>query len=266
MTDSTSGYSSSNSLQVKQNSASKRKDSYPRDTFRNQQGISKRRSSSFTSTSSPWFRRNSLLSPAMVQNENISVYDSPNYYSHSSSYNIISLKECQGFIFNQDLFASPYQQQKSLANEKKMRAMSGSKSSSNSALGSRSASRSCSQSQASSAANTPLYSRMASPKSQQRRHTSYHDPRPSLLCDSTTDDNVMIGDDDNDENDDGEEEFVFENTSMDLNEIEDHEDVVIDEYEEFELMGEYGDSTNRTYKVHVTEITVNENDNSIFPS
>lgn len=264
MTDLTTGYSLSNSPQVKRNS--KRQDSYSRDSFRNQQSINKRRNSSFTSTSSPWFRRNSLLSPAMVQNENISVYDSPNYYSHSSSYNIISLKECQGFIFNQDLFASPYQQQKSLANEKKMRAMSGSKSSSNSVLGSRSASRSCSQSQASSDANTPSYSRMTSPKSQQRRHTSYHDPRPSFLCGAASDDNAMIDDDDQSENEYGNEEFVFENTSMELDEIEDHEDVVIDEYEEFELMGEYGDSTNRMYKVHVTEITVNENDNSIFPS
>lgn len=264
MTDMTTGYSLSNSPQMKRNS--KRQDSYTRDTFRNQQSINKRRSSSFTSTSSPWFRRNSLLSPAMVQNENISVYDSPNYYSHSSSYNIISLKECQGFIFNQDLFASPYQQQKSLANEKKMRAMSGSKSSSNSVLGSRPASRSCSQSQASSAANTPSYSRMTSPKSQQRRHTSYHDPRPSFLCGAAGDDNAMIDDDDHDGNENSDEEFAFENTSMELDEIEDHEDVVIDEYEEFELMGEYGDSTNRMYKVHVTEITVNENDNSIFPS
>ena len=264
MTDLGTGYSVSNSLQVKR--SLKQQDSCSRDTFRNQRSINKRRSSSFTSTSSPWFRRNSLLSPAMVQNENISVYDSPNYYSHSSSYNIISLKECQGFIFNQDLFASPYQQQKSLANEKKLRAMSGSKSSSNSVLGSRSASRSCSQSQASSTVNTPSYSRMASPKSQQRRHTSYHDPRPSLLYGTTGDDNAMIDDDDQDDDEDGDEEFVFENTSMELDEIEDHEDVVIDEYEEFELMGEYGDSTNRMYKVHVTEITVNENDNSIFPS
>lgn len=264
MTDLTASYSLSNSPQVKRNS--KRQDSYSRDAFRNQESINKRRSSSFTSTSSPWFRRNSLLSPAMVQNENISVYDSPNYYSHSSSYNIISLKECQGFIFNQDLFASPYQQQKSLANEKKMRAMSGSKSSSNSVLGSRSASRSCSQSQTSSAAHTPSYSRMTSPKSQQRRHTSYHDPRPSFLCGAAGDDNAMIDDDDHDENENGDGEFALDNTSMDLDEIEDHEDVVIDEYEEFELMDEYGDSTNRMYKVHVTEITVNENDNSIFPS
>jgi hypothetical protein len=107
---------------------------------------------------------------------------------------------------------------------------------------------------------------MTSPKSQQRRHTSYHDPRPSFLCGAAGDDNAMIDDDDHDANENADEEFPFENTSMELDEIEDHEDVVIDEYEEFELMGEYGDSTNRMYKVHVTEITVNENDNSIFPS
>lgn len=79
----------------------------------------------------------------------------------------------------------------------------------------------------------------------------------------------MVDDDENrdDENNrDEDEEFVFDDTSMDLDGIEDHEDVVIDEYEEFELMGDYGDSTNRMYKVHVTEITVNENDNSIFPT
>lgn len=263
MTDSVTGFSFTGSPRAKRNDNSTRRNSYSRDKFRNYQSNNKRRSSSFTSTSSPWFRRNSLLSPAMVQDENISVYDSPNYYSHSSSYNIISLRECQGFIFNQDLFASPFQQQKSLANEKKMREMGQSKSPSNSALGSRSASRSCSQSQASSIVNTPSYSRMASPKSQQRRHTSYHDPRPSFLSVAADDDNAMVDDEsDGEQNDD----FMIEETSIDIDGIEEHEDVVVDEYDEFEHMGEYGDSTNRMYKTHVTEITVNENDNNIFPN
>lgn len=58
----------------------------------------------------------------MINSENISIYEPSNYYQED--YNIISLKESQGFIFNQDLFASPYQQLKSLANEKKLRSLS----------------------------------------------------------------------------------------------------------------------------------------------
>lgn len=109
-------------------------------------------------------------------------------------------------------------------------------------------------------ANTPSCSGITSPKSQQRRHTSYHDPRPSFLSVEGVDhESAMIDEESSDE-------FVFGDTDMDIDRIEEQEDVAIDEHEEFEQLGEYGDSTNRMYKVHVTEITVNENDNSIFPN
>ena len=200
-----------------------------------------RRSSSFTSSSSPWIRRNSFLSPSMIQNENFSVYDSPSFYS-DSSYNIISLKECQGFIFNQDLFALPYQQLRSLANEKKIRALSG-----------RSVTRKGSVTRTSCSPNfgdsehvqnlpgpgeNPLEIQTA------RRYTSYHPPRPTFMG---TGDNVE------------------EKTEP----VDD--DAVADEYDEYEAddfqeMNEYpGDSFNRRYKVHVTEIVVNEEDGDIFP-
>ena len=58
----------------------------------------------------------------MIQNEIFQVYESPYYYTtttkRNAAYSIISLKECQGFIFNQDLFATPFQQLRSLAIEK----------------------------------------------------------------------------------------------------------------------------------------------------
>ena len=57
----------------------------------------------------------------MIQNEIFQVYESPYYYTtttkRNAAYSIISLKECQGFIFNQDLFATPFQQLRSLAIE-----------------------------------------------------------------------------------------------------------------------------------------------------
>ena len=62
-----------------------------------------------------------LLSKSMIQNEIFQVYESPYYYTtttkRNAAYSIISLKECQGFIFNQDLFATPFQQLRSLAIE-----------------------------------------------------------------------------------------------------------------------------------------------------
>lgn len=115
----------------------------------------------------------------MIQNENISVYESTNYYT-DSSYNIISLRECQGFIFNQDLFASPYQQQRTLANERKMKCL-GSKSRTNS----------------------------VSKDRERRRHTSYHarpdfrsyggsrESRESAIEDSAIEDSAIEDEEDN---------------------------------------------------------------------
>lgn len=70
-----------------------------------------RRASSFTSTSSPWFRRKSFLSASMMSNDKSSIYELSSYsYDHRVPTFTMSLKESQGFIFNQDLFASQYQQ------------------------------------------------------------------------------------------------------------------------------------------------------------
>lgn len=84
----------------------------------------------FASVDSPWYRRKSLLSETMIRDEIPSIYESHSFFPDSSSYTIISLKQGQGFLFNQDLFATPYQQLRALANERraanerKFRAMS----------------------------------------------------------------------------------------------------------------------------------------------
>ncbi|ONH71784.1 Protein UGX2 [Pichia kudriavzevii] len=81
--------------------------------------VKKRRMSSFGCLSSPYTRRSSFLSKAMLENESLQCYK---LHSHSSFYSAgdskhenlpafsISLSESQGFIWNQDLFASSYQQ------------------------------------------------------------------------------------------------------------------------------------------------------------
>lgn len=193
----------------------------------------KRRNSSLANSSSPWFRRNSFLSNSMIQNENFQVYES----SYSNNYNIISLKEYQGFIFNQDLFATPYQQLRSLAIEKTRRlsSMSNGNSGNNACL---------------------------------RRHTSYHPQRPNLNDGKrnsvgTDDNDVVIEDDDEDEDEVmvGEQEEEEEEEKEEMEEEEEDDD---DEYEEMQGYG--GDQTNRRYKVRVTEIVINEKENDIFPN
>lgn len=207
--------------------------------------IIKRRNSSFASTSSPWFRRNSFLSPSMIDSENYSVYECPNYFNDSSSnlYNIISLKEYQGFIFNQDLFASPYQQLKSLANERKYRTFSfnhSKKSRSNS------------------------YSNLISNGSKiSRRHTSHLDSRPTFLSSNAKINDLAIDDDDDDKNTNSKMEIDI--LAADDFKTAQTEDAVVDEYDEFDDHTE-SPISNNLYKVHVTEIMVNEDDDSIFPS
>ncbi|EGV61528.1 hypothetical protein CANTEDRAFT_114997 [Yamadazyma tenuis ATCC 10573] len=208
----------------------------------------KRRTPSFSNTSSPWFRRNSFLSPAMIHSENISVYECPNYYSDSSTYNIISLKECQGFIFNQDLFASPYQQQRTLISERKLRAMSHSfhKSRSNSSSHSRSNS-------------------MSGPTGTQRRHTSYHGHKPVFA--TAIIDNSAIEDDDEDVSNSSVREAFnqFENTTVDIEldtQDEDIDGLAVEDADDVDVL--VGEGTGGMYKVHVTEIVVNDSDD-IFP-
>ena len=80
-------------------------------------GIQKQRRSSFKSLYSPMTRRGSFLSKSMLANESLQCYRLPNYRRFSSDGNdenlpsySIALSESQGFLWNQDLFASSYQQ------------------------------------------------------------------------------------------------------------------------------------------------------------
>ena len=192
----------------------------------------------------------------MIQNENFNVYDSPSFLPESSSYSIISLRECQGFIFNQDYFASPYQQVRSLANERKIRALS--------------FTRDQGSQNSSSVGTSPPTRTLTS----QRRHTSYHPQRPVLHAEST--DDVAI----EDEDDLTADEYVGEDEEF-FDDIEDVEDTqlehdnkpenITDEREDpnyeddFSLDSYSGDTTNTRYTVRVTDIVINENDCDIFP-
>lgn len=178
---------------------------------------------------SPWLRRSSFLSPTMIQSEDISIYETPNFMG-GGNHSIISLKEAQGFIFNQDLFASPYQQLQAAARERRLRAASFSdqKRSTKSAL----------QQQG---------------MDTRRRHTSYDSRRPVFV--------TSYSRMDHNENDD-EDDDVFMDTVED--ESDEDSDDNLDEYDEVEDDGHYGGSSGQRYKVHVTEIVV-DNDNSIFP-
>ena len=79
-------------------------------------GIQKRRQSSFNSLYSPYTRRRSFLSKTMIENESVQCYKLSTYSANANSLNenipsySISLSESQGFLWNQDLFASSYQQ------------------------------------------------------------------------------------------------------------------------------------------------------------
>lgn len=63
----------------------------------------------------------------MTENESFSVYDSYSFTRGPGSYHIISLKESQGFLFNQDLFASTYQQLRTIMREKHIRELASKK-------------------------------------------------------------------------------------------------------------------------------------------
>lgn len=242
----------------------------------------KRRASSFTSSSSPWFRRNSLLSTAMIQSENISVYDSPNYYDDCSSYNVISLKECQGFIFNQDLFASPYQQLRSMANERKLKALSFSHNQ-----------RSSSSSRSNSSSNLNSNLKLSNLP---RRHTSYHEVKPKFSSSILNNSSIMDDGDDNDNDNDNDNNNynnndnhndndsnmrvdslnpsvqnamdLFDNTTVDIAVMSDGEgdDDSVEEYDEYEHSHmDQSHENDALYKVHVTEIVVHDSDDSILP-
>lgn len=167
----------------------------------------------------------------MIQSEDISIYETPNFMG-GSNHSIISLKEAQGFIFNQDLFASPYQQLQAAAKERRLRAASFSD-----------------QKRSFKAPNSLQQQGMDT----RRRHTSYDNRRPVFVTSYSR----MDHDEDDDEDDD-----VFMDTVEDGTDEDSDEN--LDEYDEVEDDTHYGGSSGQRYKVHVTEIVV-DNDNSIFP-
>ncbi|CAN3365022.1 hypothetical protein DICA3_F14818 [Diutina catenulata] len=139
------------------------------------------------SHSTPWVRRNSFLSPSMIDSEQYSVYEARSFFA-DGSYNIISLKECQGFVFNQDLFASPYQQSRSLANER-IRGLS--------------------------------FSGCQKKHDFPRRHTMYHTTRPVFDGEADDDDDVIMDDvepevPEDAEGSDSEDDDGYDDDSLDM--------------------------------------------------
>jgi hypothetical protein len=194
----------------------------------------------------------------MIANEDFSVYESPSYYSQQSSFSVISLKESQGFIFNQDLFASPYQQLRSLANERRYRA-SFSHPRRLREASARSGSQTAKAVDKEDNECNPAELRL---NRIERRHTSHQGQRPSFFGHGTAEPAVES----EDEYDDGETSNDDMGSAIDI--LTD-EEVAVDEYDEEEddnYESGYGvTSSNGRYKVLVTEIVVNEHDDSIFP-
>lgn len=204
---------------------------------------SQEKRSSFSSTSAPCFRRNSFLSRSMIEHEKASVYESFSFFPDSQQQCIISLKECQGFVFNQNLFATPYQQLRTAAKEKRQRALSFSKP----------RSRSNGSKDAESA--------------KVRRHTS-HDLRPQFIwgrkgSESAVEDDPMDVDGEYTPDMAKRETHVLEND--DIDEEEDEEDE-----EDEDTLGEYDDYEDMEYglygAVQVTDIVVEETDHDYIPS
>lgn len=212
----------------------------------------------FALTQSPWYRRNLVLSQAMIEDETPSIYESHSFFPESSSYTIISLKQGQGFVFNQDLFATPYQQLRALAMERKVRAYSMSQ-----AKGSK-----CS---------SPSEKRGRSA----RRHTSYEvrpnfRARPSAKYDSAIEDDSMDVDSEKERDavrklplEELEEEDDAESLDEEEDEDEDEDEDSAIEYEDEDdddVAGGIAEGYMRNYgKVKVAEIVVDPNDKSYLP-
>lgn len=196
------------------------------------------KSASFSSTTTLHSRRESFLLKSMIDSETSSVYESFSFFPKSQSFNIISLKLSQGFLFNQDLFATPYQQLRSMAREKHIRALSFSK-------GKR---------------KSPNSTCCSSPNSaKQRRHTSY-ELKPRFRVDYLRDESAIDDDDDDamevDSAESGTRAGSREPQHITIEEFEESDDEfdfhneALDEVELFE----------EHYNVPVTEIYVNESD------
>lgn len=179
------------------------------------------------------------------------MYESHSYYPETATYNIISLKECQGFVFNQDLFASPYQQLRLLANEKRYRALS--------FLAHRSP-RLRYGYKGKSATSSGLESCVGSPdpaEQRRRRHTSHMESRPSFFESPGSDTRESSSSADSDK-------ALGLPGLVDVDKLHGNDEAIVDEYDEEEL-DDYG-GENRMYKVHVAEIVVNEDDSLLYPT
>lgn len=87
-----------------------------------------------------------------------------------------------------------------------------------------------------------------------RRHTSHFESRPNFATSLPENNSCVFSIDTDDDIEIDNEKPAAHN-----------EAAIVDEYEEYEPLSDYG-SSNRMYKVHVAEIVVNEDDDSIFPS
>lgn len=158
----------------------------------------------------------------MIGDENYSVYELRSFFAEGN-FHILSLKECQGFVFNQDLFALPYQQLRSLATER---------------------------------IRTLSYSGSCAPKAlpgrrgpQARRHTLYHERRPWL--------SDVAGDDTDAVDDFGKDDDV---DMRDRPGADDDSDEFDDDSDDDSDGGGFNDGR---FRVDVTEVVVGEGDDVI---
>ncbi|KAF3992277.1 hypothetical protein FT663_01204 [Candidozyma haemuli var. vulneris] len=186
----------------------------------------------------PCVRRGSVLSQTMIEDETPSIYESHSFFPDTSSYTIISLKQGQGFIFNQDLFATPYQQSRALANERKIRAFSMSQARKNS-------------------------SPKGKAKESQRRNTSY-ELRPQFRGRASGKYDSAIEDDSMDVDMDSDKEEP-EPGSPEESDESDLDSVIVDEYDDEDEDEEEGYMAGYS-KVKVADIVVDPNDTSYLPT
>lgn len=200
------------------------------------------------------------LSETMKNDEVPRFYESSSFFS-DSQYVIIALQSSQGFIFNQDLFASPYQQLRAILREKRqrtqslcerrsLRSLSGTwkrRVSPRSPKSPSSSSNSANNLTVNSVAPLAVASTAASRRSSfihhnpphQRRHTSF-EIRPNFKLND--DDSMEVDDTSNDEENPVFEEDVFQENDSD------DEDIL-----------------GTGYKIGVVEIHVDPDDNSYLP-
>lgn len=192
------------------------------------------------------------LSELMKNDEQPRFYQTSSFFLESQ-YTVLALQRSQGFIFNQDLFASPLQQQKAAMKEKRLRAqsfagrrnlsMSWKRRFLSTSEDSESGTNSGANSVAPLAVSSVAHSRRSSflqPVTllQQRRHTS-HEIRPGFRFDGAKYDDVI------------------EDDSMDIEE-EDPADMTDPDLESDE-------ETLGGYKIGVIEVHVDPNDHSYIP-